>query len=68
MGRVKVTRQTDTGRNIRFKDTSSNRYMSRSQFVKSIESGNYKDYHIRTINGIKTPVSNPNSSSKNNLG
>jgi hypothetical protein len=42
--------------------------MGRTQFVRSIELGRYEDYHIRVINGIKTPCSNPDSDSKNNLG
>ena len=42
--------------------------MTRSQFVKEIEKGNYENYHIRVINDIKTPVSNPDKSENNNLG
>ncbi|MGY3775794.1 hypothetical protein [Helcococcus sueciensis] len=68
MGKVKVTRETKSGRNLNFKDTTSNRYMNRKTFVKAIEAGNYNNYHIRIINGVKTPVSNPDKSNKNNLG
>ncbi|MFL8969335.1 DUF3892 domain-containing protein [Helcococcus kunzii] len=68
MGKIKVTRQTKTGRNTNFKDISTNRYMDRKTFVKSIEAGNYKNYHVRVINGVKTPVSNPDKSQNNNLG
>ena len=32
------------------------------------EIGNYEHYHVREINGIKTPVSNPDKSTNNNLG
>jgi len=42
--------------------------MTRSQFVTKIENNKYNDYHIRTINGIKTPCSNPDKSERNNLG
>ena len=35
---------------------------------KKIESGSYDNYHVRNINGVKTPVSNPDSKSGNNLG
>ena len=42
--------------------------MSRSQFVRQIENGNYDNYHVRNINGVKTPVSNPDNSTNNNLG
>lgn len=68
MARIKVTSQNKTGRNTNFKDTRTGRYMNRNQFVKSIENGSYKNYHVRTINGIKTPVSNPDKSKNNNLG
>ena len=42
--------------------------MSRKEFVKEIKNGSYKNYHVRTINGIETPVSNPDKSALNNLG
>lgn len=60
--------QNSTGRNITFKDISSGTKMTRSQFVTKIENNKYSDYHIRTINGIKTPCSNPDKSERNNLG
>ena len=66
-GRVKVTQESDTGRNQRFLDTKTGREMSRARFVKAIESGEYDDYHVRKINGIKTPVSNPDETTSNNL-
>lgn len=66
--RVKVVRESDTGRNERFKDTTTNRYMSRDEFVTAIEHGTYDNYHVRNINGIKTPVSNPDGKTENNLG
>lgn len=65
--RVVVTQETDTGRNKQFKDTKTNETMSRAQFAKAIEQNKYSDYHVRVINGVKTPVSNPNSTSNDNL-
>lgn len=65
---VKVTKENSTGRNTNFKDTKNKDSMTRPQFVKKIETGKYDDYHVRKINGVKTPVSNPDSKSKNNLG
>lgn len=65
---VVVTKETSTGRNINFRDTSKGKDMSRSEFVKQIEKGNYPEYHVRKINNIKTPTSNPDKSSRNNLG
>ncbi len=69
--RVSTTRESNTGRNERFKDNYTGREMTRNQFVREIESNNnnYQDkYHIREINGVKTPCSNPDGSKNNNLG
>ena len=66
--RVSVTSENDSGRNVRFRDNVNGKEMTRSQFVKEIERGNYDNYHIRLINDIKTPVSNPDNSENNNLG
>jgi len=65
---VRSVVQNSTGRNITFKDVSSGTKMTRSQFVSKIENNQYSDYHVRTINGIKTPCSNPDKSERNNLG
>lgn len=65
---VRSITQNSTGRNITFKDVSSGTKMTRSQFVAKIENNKYSDYHVRTINGIKTPCSNPDKSERNNLG
>ncbi|MCG3692181.1 hypothetical protein [Aliarcobacter butzleri] len=66
--RVSVTRESDTGRNERFHDNYKGTDMTRSQFVREINNGNYENYHVRNINGIPTPVSNPDSTRNNNLG
>lgn len=66
--RVSVTCESDTGRNKSFHDNYTGNNMSRSQFVRQIESGNYSNYHVRNINSVKTPVSNPDSTTNNNLG
>ncbi len=66
-GRVKVTRESDSGRNERFRDTRTGNEMTRTQFVKKIEADQYPNYHVRKINGIKTPVSNPDETTNNNL-
>lgn len=42
--------------------------MTRAKFVKEIIHGNYNDFHVRLINGVKTSCSNPDGNSKNNLG
>jgi len=65
---VIVVAESKTGRNIRFKDISTGEIMSRREFVHEIESGLYPDYQIRRINGVKTPKSKPNATTKDNLG
>ncbi len=64
---VVVTSENDSGRNLKFHDNKSGTDMTRADFVKQIESGNFSDYHVRVINGIKTPVSNPDGKEGNNL-
>lgn len=68
MARITVTRENSTGRNTNFHDNNTGADMTRAQFVRQIKNGNYEDYHVRNINGVATPVSNPDRSSKNNLG
>ena len=65
--RILVTSETDSGRNQRFHDNYTGQNMTRNQFVHEIEKGNYMNYHVRNVNGVKTPVSNPNNSKNNNL-
>lgn len=66
--RVKVTSESGSGRNHRFHDNFSGQDMTRAGFVREIENGQYPNYHVRTINGIKTPVSDPDKTTDNNLG
>ena len=65
--RVSVTKESSSGRNKTFRDNYNYRNMSRSQFVKRIKNGEYPNHHIRNINGVDTPISNPDSSKNNNL-
>ena len=65
--RVSTIKESDTGRNKKFRDNYNGRQMTRSEFVKKIERGDYPSYHIRKIHGKKTPVSNPDRSEHNNL-
>ena len=66
--RVTVTSESSTGRNEHFHDNYTGANMSRQEFVNAIEHGDYPHHHIRVVNGIKTPVSNPDKSKNNNLG
>ena len=65
--RVTVTKENDTGRNIRFRDNRTGTNMTDKQFVKAIENRKYINYHVRVINNIKTPISNPDNTANNNL-
>lgn len=68
MKRITVTRESSTGRNEMFHDNYTGQNMTRQQFVNQINKGTYDNYHVRNICGIDTPVSNPDKSSRNNLG
>ena len=65
--RVTTISESDTGRNLKFHDNYTWKDMTRAWFVKEIESWNYCNYHVREINWIKTPVSNPDNKVNNNL-
>ena len=66
--RVTVIGESDTGRNQRFHDNFTGANMNRADFVRQIKQGAYPNYHVRVINGVKTPVSNPDGKEHNNLG
>jgi len=65
--RITVIKEDDKGRNIIFRDNLYGKDLSREQLVRKIKQGIYRDYHIRIINKVETPVSNPDKSEKNNL-
>jgi hypothetical protein len=65
--RITVTQESESGRNERFRDNYTGRDMTRNQFVREINNGNYDNYHVRIINDVPTPVSNPDNSERNNL-
>lgn len=66
--RIAVIKESDSGRNQRFRDNRTGQEMTRSQFVKQIENSQYPNYHVRVVNKIKTPISNPDNTTNNNLG
>ncbi len=68
MGRLKVTKTTSTGKNIRFKDVKTGRYMDIRTAVKAVKNGTYKGYHTRDTKSGTIIASNPDSSVINNLG
>ena len=65
--RIQVTKESNTGRNQRFRDNRTGQEMTRAQLVTKIQCGQYENYHVRKINGVKTPVSNPDNTTDNNL-
>ena len=65
--RITVTSESDSGRNQKFHDNYTGQDMTRAQLVNKIEGGSYDNYHVRKINNIKTPVSNPDGKEGNNL-
>lgn len=66
--RITVIAETSTGRNSQFHDNVTGRTMSRPEFVRRIEEGAYPNYHVRVVDGVSTPASNPDGSEGNNLG
>jgi len=64
---IRSIKETTTGRNVKFQDIKTRETMTRAQLVNEIKRGSQPDYHIREINGIKTPVSNPDKKTSNNL-
>lgn len=65
---IVVTQETGTGRNTKFHDPNTGADFTRAGLVKAINAGEYPDYHVRKMNGLNTPVSNPDDKSGNNLG
>lgn len=67
--RLTVVQESDSGRNVRFRDNVTRETVSRAEVVRRIENGRYaEEYHVRVVNGVKTPASNPDPSEHNNLG
>ncbi|MBA2840878.1 hypothetical protein HNP87_001410 [Methanococcus maripaludis] len=65
---IKVTKESDSGRNLEFKNTKTGEELSRAQVVNKIESGEITGAHVRKVNNVKTPCSNPDGKKNNNLG
>jgi predicted membrane GTPase involved in stress response len=65
--KITVTGESDTGRNVRFQVPGRGE-MPRQTLVQQIRAGEHEGYHVRVINGLATPVSNPNGRNSDNLG
>ena len=57
-GKVIVLQESSSGENTRFRDIRTGAKMTRGEFVRAVEKGNYPDYHVRIIDGVKRPVLN----------
>lgn len=68
MKKLIVIKENTSGRNTEFLDTKTKETLTRAKVVSEIRKDKYPGYHIRNINGIATPVSNPNKKSNDNLG
>lgn len=70
MGKIKMIKETKTGKNILFENTGNHHKMTLNQFISKIESGNSvysNEYYIKNDCSGKTPVSRPNKTTKDNL-
>lgn len=63
--KITAIKENKTGRNTHFKVGQETK--TRATVVKEIKQGQHPNYHIRKINGVDTPVSNPDKTSNNNI-
>ena len=63
--KIKASRENKTGRNTHFLVNGVE--ITRSQTVKFIKSNPNSGYHIRVVNGVETPASNPDNNTCNNI-
>ena len=64
---VIVLTEDKNGRNETFLDLVKNQVLTREEFVSQIQAKNYPGYTVKQINGVPTPVSNPDGRRTNNL-
>ena len=60
-GKAIVLQESSQGENTRFRDIQTRVMMTCGEFVRAVEKGEYPDYHIEFIDGIKRPVLNGDS-------
>lgn len=65
---VIVLQESKDGRNEIFFDVEKRKLLTVNEFILQIEAGQYPGYTVKQINGLPTPVSNPDSRGTNNLG
>lgn len=70
-GILKVTKESDTGRNIEFQNIGNNEKLTDKELIARLETGNsvYNDrYYIKHQDDEKFIVSKPDKNKKDNLG
>lgn len=70
-GILKVTKESNSGKNLEFQNTGNNEKLTANELIKRLETGNsaYNDgYYIKHQDGQKYIVSKPDGNEKNNLG
>ncbi|OOY18638.1 hypothetical protein BMI86_19810 [Thioclava sp. DLFJ5-1] len=65
--KITVTRETSTGLNTRF-NVPGQGEITRGRLAEQVERGEHEGYHVRRVNGRRIVASNPDDSSRNNLG
>lgn len=69
-GKLKVTKESKTGRNLEFQNVGNNEKLTAAQLIKRLETGNSaynENYYIKHQDGQKYIVSKPDGNEKNNL-
>lgn len=64
---LEVIKESSTGLNTRFRDTSTKEEMTRGEAARRVNKGDYPDYHVANYEGTKVIRSNPDRSKSNNL-
>ena len=70
-GILKVTKESNSGKNLEFQNTGNNEKLTANELIRRLETGNsaYNDgYYIKHQDGQKYIVSKPDGNEKNNLG
>ena len=70
-GILKVTKESETGRNLEFQNIGNNEKLTATQLINRLEKGisvYNKGYYIKHQDGEKYIVSKPDGKEKNNLG
>ena len=70
-GKLKVTKESETGENLEFQNIGNNEKLTSNELIKRLETRNsvYNEgYYIKHQDGKKYVVSKPDGKENNNLG